>query len=271
MKTSEELINLNEKQKEFYNTKKRNFATRMWAKVRDGLLTTMRKTVGVQEATYEKHREWLGDLNTKKVLDLGCFEGNHWTQHMASHSKSYLGLDLSDMAIAKLNERLKSYPNAEARAGDFLSDADFPETGFDVIYAYGVLHHFKDVDVLIQRLDEKLAPNGMIISYDPLQTSVPLRILRAIYRPFQSDKEWEWPFNLKTYRQFEKAFVIEERHGILGKSKWYFLMGFLPLSNKRKEAIGKRWHQEDWEVSAVSDRRLFQCMHLTMKMKKRHS
>jgi len=271
MKTKDTQVTINEKQKEFYNTKKRNWATRSWGKIRDGLLTRMRKTVGVQESTYAIHRQWLGDLSTKKVLDLGCFEGNYWTPYMASNAQTYIGLDLSDVALGKLEQRLKDCPNARLIAGDFLSETEFPDTGFDLIYAYGVLHHFQEVDVLLEKLNEKLAPNGQIISYDPIQTSIPLRILRALYRPFQSDKEWEWPFTKTTVQKFETAFTIEERHGILGKSKWYFLLNLLPFSQERIDRIGKQWHQEDWELSAVSNRRLFQCMHLTMKMKKKDS
>ena len=52
---------------------------------------------------------------------------------------------------------------------DFLSE-DFKEKDFDLIYAYGVLHHFENLDLLIKRL-KVLKVNGEIISHDPLETS----------------------------------------------------------------------------------------------------
>jgi 2-polyprenyl-3-methyl-5-hydroxy-6-metoxy-1,4-benzoquinol methylase len=270
MKTTEEVLAINKNQAEFYNTKKKNLATRIWSSVRGGALTKIRKEIGVQDQTYGLHKIWLGDLKNKKVLDLGCFSGNNLSVYIAENAKEYIGIDLSDTAIAKLNDKLKHLPNATAKSVDFLSDADFPDKNFDVVYAYGVLHHFQNVDMIINRLNEKLASNGCIIAYDPLQTSLPIKIIRTLYRPFQSDKDWEWPFSIKTFYKFNQAFNIIERHGILGKSKWFFLFNFLPISNDKKVKIAKKWHHQDWETSSKNDSKLFSCMHLTMYMQKRN-
>jgi SAM-dependent methyltransferase len=268
MKTTQAILETNIKQAEFYNTKKKNFATRIWSRFRNGVLNKIKKNIGVQDQAYVLHKEWFGDLANKKVLDLGCFSGNYWSMYLAEYSQSYLGIDLSDVAIAKLDERLKPFPNARAEAIDFLSTT-FTEKDFDLIYAYGVLHHFENTTILIDKLNEKLATNGTIISYDPLQTSLPIKIIRTLYRPFQSDAAWEWPFTKKTFRQFQNAFDILERHGLLGKSKWIALINLLPISESKKQEIGKKWHKQDWEQSAFSDKVMFSCMHLTLLMKKK--
>ncbi|MES2544061.1 MAG: class I SAM-dependent methyltransferase [Bacteroidota bacterium] len=268
MKTQEEIIETNKKQKEFYNHKKKNLPTRIWSYLREKTLKQIRRDIGVLNQSYDLHKVWFGELSNKKVLDLGCFAGNNLSLYLAENSKEYIGLDLSDIAIANLNERLKHIPTAKAVAADFLS-ADFPDKDFDIIYAYGVLHHFQNPDVLITKLNEKLAPNGTVISYDPLETSLPLKIIRVLYRPFQSDKDWEWPFTKKTFYKFQNAFSIKERHGILGLSKWYFLINLLPMSPEKKQAIGVKWHKKDWDLSATSDGHLFSCMHLTMLMQKK--
>lgn len=269
MKTEAEIIEINKKQKEFYNHKKKNLPTRMWSFVREKTLKQIRRDIGVLNQSYDLHKEWFGDLTNKKVLDLGCFSGNNLSFYLAKNSKEYIGLDLSDMAIAKLNEKLKDIPSARAIAADFLSETDFPDKDFDVIYAYGVLHHFQNPDVLINKLNEKLASGGIIVSYDPLETSLPIKIIRTIYRPFQSDKDWEWPFTKKTYYKFHNTFKVIERHGVLGQAKWYFLINLLPMSDVKKQEIGKRWHKKDWELSTTSDSHLFRCMQLTMVMQKK--
>jgi 2-polyprenyl-3-methyl-5-hydroxy-6-metoxy-1,4-benzoquinol methylase len=268
MKSAESIIETNIKQAEFYNTKKKNLATRIWSKFRNGILNKIKKAVGVQDQAYLLHKEWFGDLSNKKVLDLGCFSGNYWSMYLAEHSKTYLGIDLSDVAIAKLNERLINMPNASAEAIDFLS-AEFKEKEYDLIYAYGVLHHFENTKILIDKLNEKLAPNGQIISYDPLETSLPIKLIRTLYRPFQTDAAWEWPFSKKTFYQFQSAFTIIERRGLLGKSKWMALISMLPISEEKKNIMGKKWHKEDWDNSKTSESVLFSCMHLTMLMQKK--
>jgi SAM-dependent methyltransferase len=268
MKTTQEILETNIKQKEFYNNIKQNYFTKLWASFRNGILNKIRKNIGVHDQAYNLHKEWLGDLSNKKVLDLGCFAGNYLSLYLAENAKQYIGIDLSDIAIEKLNQRLKPYPNANAIAVDFLSD-DFAEKDFDIIYAYGVLHHFPNIDILINRLNEKLVTNGTIISYDPMETSWPVKLVRALYRPFQSDADWEWPFTKKTINKYKNAFTIIERRGILGKSKWIYLVNFLPISDSKKQEIGKKWHQHDWDNSAISDAALFKCMHVTMNMQKK--
>ncbi len=268
MKTQEEIIETNIRQKEFYNTKKKNFATKIWSSLREKTLKKIRKNIGILDQSYDLHKVWFGDLSNKKVLDLGCFAGNSLSLLLAENAKEYIGIDLSDVAIEKLNKKLAHIPTAKALAVDFLTD-DFAVKDFDLIYAYGVLHHFPNVTVLINKLNEKLAENGEIISYDPLETSIPIKIIRTIYRPFQSDADWEWPFTKKTYFQFHNAFNIVERRGLLGKTKWFFLINFVPMSEEKRMKIGKQWHTEDWENSRTSNAALFACMHVTMLMKKK--
>ena len=270
MKTVEEIIETNIKQKEFYNYKtQKNIPTRIWGFLREKTLKQIRRDIGALNQSYDLHKVWFGDLSDKKVLDLGCFSGNNLSMYMAENSKEYIGLDLSDVAITKLNDSLKNIPTARAIAADFLSATDFPDKDFDIIYAYGVLHHFQNPDVLIEKLNEKLAPNGIIVSYDPFETSLPIKIIRVLYRPFQSDKDWEWPFTKSTYYKFSNTFNVIERHGVLGKAKWYFLINLLPISDEKKQEIGKKWHQQDWDNSVTSDKILFSCMHVTMKMQKK--
>lgn len=268
METLQDTLKKNEKQKEFYNKKKKSIPSKIWSFVREKSLKNIRRELGILEESYALHKEWMGDLSDKKVLDLGCYAGNSLSRYLAENSKEYIGLDLSDVAIAKLNEKLKELPNARAIAADFFSD-DFSEENFDLIYAYGVLHHFKNVDTLIARLNQKLSPGGQIISYDPLETSRPIWLLRKMYRPFQSDAAWEWPFTRKTIRKFDAGFEVLEKRGVLGKSKWYFLYSMLPISKEKKLKWGKKAHKKDWERSATSNRYLFSCMQLNMLMQKK--
>lgn len=261
-------IEINKRQKEFYQTFKKNFATKIWYALRNGVLTKFRKAVGIESIVVQQHYKWIGDVKGKKVLDLGCFMGNSLSMYLAENAAEYIGLDLSENAIKQLNKRLEGLPNANAYSIDFLSE-DFKEKDFDLIYAYAVLHHFKDVDELISKLNEKLAVNGKIVSYDPTTTSKPIWLIRKLYRPFQSDKDWEWPFTSKTISKFENAFRILDKRGTLGKSKWFFLLNFLPIPEERRIEKAKKWHEEDWERSQKSKHRFLECMQVSLFMEKK--
>lgn len=259
---------INKRQTDFYQNFDKNLPSKIWSHFRNKVLNNLKKQIGVEQDIYNLHKTWIGDLSNKKVLDLGCYAGNVLSMYLAQNSREYFGIDLSPKGIENLSRRLEQLPCAKAEVKDFLSE-EFKEKNFDLIYAYGVLHHFKDVDELINKLQEKLLPGGEIISYDPLQTSLPIKTLRRIYRPFQSDRDWEWPFSKKTYYKFEKAFNIKERRAVLGKTKWIALMGILPISKEKKLAKAKIWHQLDWENSRHSDKHMFSCMHLSMLMQKK--
>ncbi|XLS28466.1 class I SAM-dependent methyltransferase [Flavobacteriaceae bacterium M23B6Z8] len=266
MKEIEKILETNQRQKDFYNStkkSKKNLPSRIWSSIRNGLLSDFRNHYDIKNKVYAQHKTWLGDLSEKKVLDLGCLRGNALSIYMAKNSKEYIGIDLSDVAISDLNKKLKkeNCENAKAIAIDFLS-SDFQETDFDIIYAYGVLHHFEDFDILISKLKEKLKHDGKIISYDPLQTSVPISIMRAVYRPFQSDKDWEWPFKKSTLKKIDNNFTILDKKGVLGKSKYTILLNYLPLNKSFKNRVIKEYIEKDWNLKDTKS--AYSCMHITL-------
>ena len=270
MKTKEEIIELNKQQQAFYNKENRkgNFFSNTWRYVRNGLLSGYRKNFKLKERAYTAHREWLGDLSDKKVLDLGCYSGNALSMYIAENAKEYVGIDLSDVAIKKLADKLaeKKLPNAKALAIDFLSD-EFTYRDFDLVYAFGVMHHFENFDLLLNRINEVLKPGGKIISYDPLETSPPIVFVRKIYRPFQDDKHWEWPFTKKTLDKIAGHFKVLEVRGILGKSKYGIPFQFLPLSPAYKSKVINKWIDKDWNSNTVKD--VHNCMHVTMLLQRK--
>lgn len=264
----EEIIRINKRQQAFYDNKQKNLITSIWYALRNGSLQKIRKSIDLEKKLHRLHLQWCGDLSNKKVLDLGCYEGNALSIHLAKNAKEYIAIDLSEKGISHLQNRIKEIKTARAYAVDFLSD-DFSETNFDLIYAYGVLHHFKDTNQLISRLNQKLSRQGIIISNDPLETSLPVKLIRKLYRPFQSDRDWEWPFSKKTYYKFASAFTIRDRRGMLARVKWLLILNSLPISKNKKIRIANKWHERDWEGSRVSDSEMFKCMHLTMLMQKK--
>jgi len=231
MDSKQKLVELNVRQKAYYESKAGaasgrnpagNLATFLWARLRQSIQRSERG-VGVGAAIADTHRAWLGDLSDKDVLDLGCYSGNRLSVEIAQSAKSYLGLDLSAKAIEKLRGKLEGIPGAEAKTADFLAE-DYCER-FDVIYACSVLHHFSDFDVLCAELHKALRPGGVVISIDPLQSDPLIRLARWLYRPFQSDKDWEWPFDRRNFATIRRYFAIEAVQGFRGLSKLGFLAG----------------------------------------------
>jgi SAM-dependent methyltransferase len=230
----------------------------------------MAHKAGIDNDVTRLNREWMGDLAGRKVLDLGCFDGNPLSMYLAENSDSYLGLDLSEQAAGRLNRKLSEAglysSNKKAVAGDFLSQ-DFREADFDVVYAKSVLHHFKHFDAMLRVLHDKLAPNGIVVTQDPMQTALSARVVRTLYRPLQSDKAWEFPFTKRTFDDLQKYFVIEDLQGVLGWAKWTFAA--YPLGVNRVAWLCQKLHEKDSENARKPGRALWRCMQVTMKLRRK--
>lgn len=270
MKSKEDTLAINQQQRFFYNSNitgtHNSLISQIWSGIRNGPLNGFQKKYKLRDTMYKQHKLWMGDLSEKKVLDLGCFRGNALSLYMAKEARCYVGIDLSEIAIDDLNEKIQQHKldNAKAFAIDFLSD-DFVEKDFDLIYAFGVLHHFENFDLLMRRLIETLKPGGQVISFDPLETSIPIRLLRRLYRPFQEDKDWEWPFQASTFQHIEQYFHVEELRGILGKTKYGFLLHFTPFPRKFKNRIIEKQKASDWRSQSPIE--VLNCMQVTMRLK----
>ena len=263
------MLYINKRQTVYYESPsdtRGNVPTRIWGRVRDRI-EMVRRGLGVDRDVYALHWRWMGDLSGKRVLDLGCNEGNVLSIPIAEKSESYLGIDLSRPAIEKLRNKLreKGLLHADAQAVDFLSDEFTGE--FDVVYAHGVAHHFKHFEVFLKALERRLAPNGIAITLDPLQTSLPVKVARALYRPFQADSEWEWPFTKRTFELIQEYFEIEAVQGIMGHAKWSLLLA--PFSREYATRVGSRLHSRDLAEAHRLGRGLWRCMVATMCWRKR--
>lgn len=268
LKSKEEILEINQRQKAFYNHKKKNLISRLWSHLREGGLKQLRRDLGILNQCYALHKDWLGNLSDKKVLDLGCYKGNSLSVYLAENSKNYIGIDLSETGINVLQKKIKHISKARAIAVDFLSD-DFKEDEFDIIYAYGVLHHFENVPILARTLNQKLAKNGKIIGYDPMKTSFPIWIARTLYRPFQSDADWEFPFGRKTLSIFEENFNVLEARGVLGWSKYYLLLSWWPWQKESLKKLAAKAHNYDWQKSSKNKSHLYRCMQLNLLLEKK--
>lgn len=271
----DDMVSVNERQRAFYETAGENLnagtnaAGRIWGGLRRRT-KRFRHKLGLKPYVRELHYRWLGDLSGLRVLDLGCYDGNSVSLDLASRAGFYLGVDLSEKAIARLQTKLeqRGLTHARGEAIDFLSK-DFAHEPFDVIYANSVLHHFRDFEAFLSVLHERLKPGGRVVSYDPLQTSWLSWSVRTLYRPFQADADWEWPFTQRTFRQLAQRFDIEAVQGTLGYAKWALPLVVLPLGDKLALKIAGPLDRIDRRCSQKLGRGLWRCLNVSLLLRRR--
>lgn len=98
---------------------------------------------------------WAG----KRVLEIGCGIGSD-AEEFAKAGAEYVGIDLSEQSVALSRNRF----NVLDLEGEFYAkDASksFADLGtFDLVYSYGVIHHFPGIDTIIDNVKEVLVPGG---------------------------------------------------------------------------------------------------------------
>ena len=181
--------------------------------------------------------------------------------------KKYIAIDLSISAIERLRRNLnkKGCKNYIALAIDILSD-DFTEKNFDIIYAQGVIHHFKHIEVVLKRMHDLLNPKGLVITRDPLKSAFASKAVRYFYHQFRTDKDWEWPLTKNAFGTIKKYFKIKNVQGIMGASILGIPVSF--INNNLAIKITKKLHAIDMKKATTISKDLWRCMQAIMCLEK---
>jgi ubiquinone/menaquinone biosynthesis C-methylase UbiE len=104
------------------------------------------------------------EVQGKSVLDAGCGTGifsiifaNNGAQHVT-------GIDISEGSLQTASDLKKKFglPNAAFQKQDMLA-LPFPESSFDIVWAWGTVHHTTDPFKAINELIRVLKPSGSIL------------------------------------------------------------------------------------------------------------
>jgi len=245
----------------YAENKRANLLTRAWAGLRYRQQAAV-KAAGIEDAMKQTHRKWINAKAGGEFLEVGCFSGSPSTFELARAAQAYRGIELSPLAVSRLNERFAEeglQTKALAEAGDFLLMSETEK--FDLIYAHGVLHHFESPEPLFEKLARLIQPDGRLIFVEPCAVNPVYRALRTAYRPFQSDAAWEWPFRPVTVAALEHHFEIVEGFGWGRRSLPLSVLTGLPLIGQlvtplyvhlAKAEVLAGWHDKVWMNSMVT-------------------
>jgi SAM-dependent methyltransferase len=112
-----------------------------------------------------------------QILDIGCGPGE--LLRFLPVDVGYLGIDISAAYIESARARFGN--RAEFQVAD-ATTLDPHERRFDLVLAFGVLHHLDDHEVgaLLERTGRALAPGGRVLTVDPVYAPGQNRVAAAI-------------------------------------------------------------------------------------------
>lgn len=129
-------------------------------------------------------------IESANVLEIGCSNGELATIY-TKHCRGYTGIDLSNVAISKANER--KLMNASFLIGD-AHQLPFDDESFDVVIVNGLLHHL-DLATSLSEISRVLKVNGKLIAREPLGTNPLINVYRFLTPGARTPDERPFTFN----------------------------------------------------------------------------
>jgi SAM-dependent methyltransferase len=154
---------------------------------------------------YRKAMSILKKHNTQgRLLDLGCAYGI-WAE--LSNRKGFVssGCDLSSFAVARAR---RGFPNMDFFEMDIETGLDFKGNEFDVVTAFDVLEHCKDLDSVLSETKRVLKREGVLL--------VTVPDIDFYSKEKDQDKSHVWYMNLEGWRR------IFKRNGFRVLGSWIF-------------------------------------------------
>ena len=124
-----------------------------------GIYETMRKLrYGLQDYMHDVFR--FQDFKGKKVLEIGCGSGIDSVEFAKNGAEVY-ATDMTDKAVTH-TKKLFKHLNLKGKISKVdAKDLPFENNFFDLVYAYGVLHHIPRVEKALDEIHRVLKPKGL--------------------------------------------------------------------------------------------------------------
>ncbi len=151
----------------------------------------------------QRVEDFINEKQCSRILELGCGMGFN-TNYLARNcpKASFEAIDLNERNLSFAKEQAKELENVTFRQASF--DEPFNEEGkYDLIFAVETLCHSQNLDLVLQRMAEKLNDNGRIIIYDGYIKDKSLILSNDI--DYQAYKLLTWGFALNEFQNLKEV------------------------------------------------------------------
>ena len=151
---------------------------------------------------FPQFHQWRG----KRVLEIGCGIGTD-AEQFAKNGAHYVGIDLSNESLELSKQRFKVFElEGEFYNIDMTDLEALKKLGkFDLVYSYGVIHHFPNIEKIIDNVHAILNTNGEFKFMVYAKNSWKYAMIRKGLDQFEAQSDCP----------YAKAFTSDEIHSLL--------------------------------------------------------
>ncbi|MDP9263645.1 MAG: class I SAM-dependent methyltransferase [Acidobacteriota bacterium] len=97
----------------------------------------------------------------RDVLEIGVGMGADYLEWARHSPRQLVGIDVTEQAVEFTRQRLELYGfRSDLRVGD-AEGLPLPDSSFDIVYSWGVLHHSPDTPLAVREVHRVLRPGGV--------------------------------------------------------------------------------------------------------------
>ncbi|HZX94182.1 MAG TPA: class I SAM-dependent methyltransferase [Myxococcales bacterium] len=171
----------------------------------------------------------LGDLRGKRILDVGCGEGEDAIL-LAKLGAIVTGFDVSPGAIsvAKRRAEIDGVSDRVSFICAPLAEAQLPQGSFDVIWFDNILHHVLDeLDFVMRKILASAKPGADLICIEPVNLNKTLRKIRFLVPVHTEVTPGERPLEKHDLAVIDNLVPVRRRHFLfLGRLIRFILGGY---------------------------------------------
>jgi len=189
----------------------------------------------------------LGDIEGKRVLDLGCGSGEN-SFLLSKRGGQVVAVDISESLIALAKQRTVLNGGTDTPIEFLCASAHaipVPDESFDVVFGAAILHHL-DLDQTSREVFRVLKPGGRAIFKEPVRDSKLIIALRKCI-PYQAPdvSPFERPLTSDEVTRFSARFRMTASRS--------FHLPFVPAVERLP--IAQRWRTGAYELDGALLRR----------------
>jgi 2-polyprenyl-3-methyl-5-hydroxy-6-metoxy-1,4-benzoquinol methylase len=188
-------------------------------------------------------KDLVGDVNNKKIIDIGCGDGSLSIDFISDNQVTFLDLTIKMLELVKHKIPEEFKKNATIVNSDIINYESIDK--YDISICIGVYAHVEDIDLLTLKLLEITKQSGIIIIQYSNSTNL-ISILNKIKNKLLLRRKYLYKTNNHSTKMIKKTISKSKLYIKYNKSYWPVSPFFLAFKAHTKINVLKYFYKNNF-------------------------